>query len=80
LAQLRQGGVGLVAELLAELVQGVAGHLERLPAAVRFGRDRAGLAAAAQQGADPAGGDVETPCQRLLRLPAFIRRAHDALP
>jgi hypothetical protein len=78
LAQFRQGGVGLVVEVLAELVQGVAGHLQRLAAAVRFGGEGAGLAAAAQQGADPAGGDAETPRQFLLGLLACIRRTRDA--
>ena len=70
-AQLRQGGVGPLGDQHDQA--GAAGlvHLGGGAAGVRLGGERAGLAAALQQAADPGGADAEQ-VRDLLPCPAAL--------
>jgi hypothetical protein len=58
-AQLGQGGVGLLGDEDDEAVPALGGHLGGRAAGVGLGGERAGLSAALEQASDPGGADAE---------------------
>jgi hypothetical protein len=78
-AQLSQGGVGLLGDEGGETVTALGGHLGRGAAGVGLGGERAGLPAALQEAANPGGADAEQVGDLLAGAAALVAGADHPL-
>jgi hypothetical protein len=78
-AQLGQGGVGLLGHQDQQARAAVVGHLGRGAAAAGLGGEGPGFAAALEQAANPGDADAEEVGDLLAGAPAGVAGAHDAL-